>query len=542
MEIFTNKNGNHVIVNKLDYPASTKSLIYYNLNTAGSIISSYTIETISSGIIEFPKISGNDDKLYIVYRLGGEVKTWKSTNVGINWNLNSIIYVSNNTCMGVDLAFGNNSLHVVWSLQDKGSDYATYYQRFDNGDNLVDYKEVTDFTNGKGGRPSVALSASKIHVSFDMGQYAPPGNHGLAYTRDKYFSNNYWETQQQASTSDVVDTKVAVNNNQLFLFYYVSVSFQGDYRTDLYYKTRNINDTNWPSSGTLVKYYGDATNIVKAKLTNNGNLNIIYTDGIYLYWNYYNGSSWGTELQVGNSVMSNSLSFVFNDLFLVSNGGSSVYYRQFNAPPATPVNFNLTTSSASHPYLTWTLNSDPDVYNNSSNGYFLERRLGGNTVPISWSAWSTIATLNGTTSHYEDTYINNASGAGPGVAEYRLKANDNVYDSPYTNSLGIRYGTSSEKIIGSYKDVDVKTYNLLQNFPNPFNPSTEIYYQLPNDGNVKLKVYNIMGQEVMTLVNGFKEKGMYSVSFNAVSFTSGIYIYKLEAGNYVQVKKMILTK
>jgi hypothetical protein len=85
-------------------------------------------------------------------------------------------------------------------------------------------------------------------------------------------------------------------------------------------------------------------------------------------------------------------------------------------------------------------------------------------------------------------------------------------------------------------------YELLQNYPNPFNPSTEIYYQLPNDGNVKLVVYNLMGEEVKTLVDGFQEKGMHNVKFNAGKLASGMYIYKIEAGSFVQVKKMLLTK
>jgi len=101
---------------------------------------------------------------------------------------------------------------------------------------------------------------------------------------------------------------------------------------------------------------------------------------------------------------------------------------------------------------------------------------------------------------------------------------------------------ADKRNFGNNLNGDITEYKLYENFPNPFNPSTEIYYQLPAGGNVKLKVYNVMGQEVMTLVDGFKEKGMYSVTFNAGSLASGMYIYKLEAGNYTQVKKMILTK
>ncbi|MDR3665405.1 MAG: T9SS type A sorting domain-containing protein [Ignavibacteriaceae bacterium] len=100
----------------------------------------------------------------------------------------------------------------------------------------------------------------------------------------------------------------------------------------------------------------------------------------------------------------------------------------------------------------------------------------------------------------------------------------------------------SKRNFGNNQTAAITEYKLYDNFPNPFNPSTEIYYQIPNDGNVKLKVYNMMGQEVMTLINGFKEKGMYSITFNASKLASGIYIYKLEAGTFAQVKKMILTK
>jgi len=83
---------------------------------------------------------------------------------------------------------------------------------------------------------------------------------------------------------------------------------------------------------------------------------------------------------------------------------------------------------------------------------------------------------------------------------------------------------------------------LIANYPNPFNPSTIISYQIPDDGLVTLKVFDALGREVKTLVNEFKSQGKYSVSFDASNLTSGVYFYQLRAGDFVSIKKMILMK
>ncbi len=89
---------------------------------------------------------------------------------------------------------------------------------------------------------------------------------------------------------------------------------------------------------------------------------------------------------------------------------------------------------------------------------------------------------------------------------------------------------------------NVKSYSLAQNYPNPFNPTTTIQYSLANTGNVSLKVYDILGREVATLVNGRQTAGEYTVQFNAANLASGIYFYRLQAGDFVQTKKMMLVK
>ncbi|MBK7630780.1 MAG: T9SS type A sorting domain-containing protein [Ignavibacteriales bacterium] len=86
------------------------------------------------------------------------------------------------------------------------------------------------------------------------------------------------------------------------------------------------------------------------------------------------------------------------------------------------------------------------------------------------------------------------------------------------------------------------TFKLYQNHPNPFNPNTTISYQLPIACNVRLKIYDILGNEVATLVNEEKPSGSYNVEFTTNNLSSGIYFYRLQAGNFIETKKMILLK
>jgi hypothetical protein len=86
------------------------------------------------------------------------------------------------------------------------------------------------------------------------------------------------------------------------------------------------------------------------------------------------------------------------------------------------------------------------------------------------------------------------------------------------------------------------SFILKQNYPNPFNPSTTISYTLPSASNIKLIVYNTLGQTIKTLVSEYKTAGSYTMNFNASALPSGIYFYKLEAGQFSQIKKMIVIK
>jgi len=121
---------------------------------------------------------------------------------------------------------------------------------------------------------------------------------------------------------------------------------------------------------------------------------------------------------------------------------------------------------------------------------------------------------------------------GRALAQTAVTLNANTIKSPAVTS--VPNGVAPQK------------FELSQNYPNPFNPSTVISYQLPVNSQVTLKVYNVLGQEVATLVSGRQEAGSYSVPFNTNkgtrSLSSGVYIYRLQAGSLVSVKKLVLLK
>jgi hypothetical protein len=101
-------------------------------------------------------------------------------------------------------------------------------------------------------------------------------------------------------------------------------------------------------------------------------------------------------------------------------------------------------------------------------------------------------------------------------------------------AAGIRKALASGQLPQSYK--------LFQNYPNPFNPTTTIKYDLPVDARVTLKVYDLLGKEVLTLVDGFVPAGYYQVQLDGSRLSSGVYIYRISAGTFTDVKKLLILK
>ncbi len=171
-------------------------------------------------------------------------------------------------------------------------------------------------------------------------------------------------------------------------------------------------------------------------------------------------------------------------------------------------------------YLNWSTSSE---LNNIA--FDVERMQSGSG---SWIKAGSVAG-SGTTNEIKN-YSFRDNGLSTGRYEYRLKQIDYNGNFEYHNLSG-------EVIVGLPAE-----FRLSQNYPNPFNPSTKIAFEIPSEALVKLVVYDVAGNEVVTLKNENLSAGSYSVNFNGAGLSSGIYFYKLEAGSFSAVKKMTLIK
>jgi len=170
--------------------------------------------------------------------------------------------------------------------------------------------------------------------------------------------------------------------------------------------------------------------------------------------------------------------------------------------------------------LNWTTASE---LNNS--GFDIERK---NAESGNWSKVGNV-TGNGTVSTPQN-YSFTDRGLTTGKYNYRLKQIDFNGNFEYFN-------LSNEVGIGIPEN-----YSLSQNYPNPFNPSTKISYELPMDGMVSLRLFDMAGREVASIVNEVQNAGYYTVNFNASSLSSGVYFYTISSNNFIATKKLMLVK
>ena len=132
-------------------------------------------------------------------------------------------------------------------------------------------------------------------------------------------------------------------------------------------------------------------------------------------------------------------------------------------------------------------------------------------------------------------------------ANYNLAAingegSHGIHNTRLTQKL-LRDAINSLNPTGVQNTVQLPTnFDLSQNYPNPFNPTTTIRFSIPQAGNVRITVYDVTGKMVQTITNSYYSRGTFNVNWNASSYASGVYFYRIEAGTFNQVKKMVLLK
>ncbi len=150
---------------------------------------------------------------------------------------------------------------------------------------------------------------------------------------------------------------------------------------------------------------------------------------------------------------------------------------------------------------------------------------------------STFVQINSSTST-SDT-VKNLFGFLEGTEYFwRLQASNVIGSGPWSDVSRFYASVSSVKEKGGLP----KEFSLSQNYPNPFNPTTKIEFALPQRAQTRIIVYDVLGREIETLLNRELESGYYESNFNAINLHSGVYFYRIQSGNFIQTKKMILMK
>jgi plastocyanin len=150
--------------------------------------------------------------------------------------------------------------------------------------------------------------------------------------------------------------------------------------------------------------------------------------------------------------------------------------------------------------------------------------LRSTTIPASAQSWSnSTGTVFSYVVQISGTYLYQCDNHGPDMS-------------------GSFTATSATAVDDKASQTQPSTYQLEQNYPNPFNPSTRIAYRLAGNAQLKLTVHNTLGQEVATLVSGNQEAGYHEVQFDGSKLASGVYLYRMVAGGYVETKKLLLVR
>ncbi|MCX6163390.1 MAG: T9SS type A sorting domain-containing protein [Ignavibacteriae bacterium] len=293
------------------------------------------------------------------------------------------------------------------------------------------------------------------------------------------------------------------------------------------------------TSGTFSSAYAGVT-LGNSKYSNNTSV----TDYLNRYWTvnqsgisdfscdvtaqYLTADVVGTE--------SNIYAGKYNSSWIILNQADAVNHRltgtvsgfstftggQQGVMPVEISAFNSTVSGRDVK-LNWVTSSET---NNA--GFEIQKSIFGNQN----SEWNKIGYINGngtknipTNYNFTDTKLNS------GKYNYRLKQIDNN-------------GNYAYHILNNSVEIGVPTkFALMQNYPNPFNPKTKIDFQIPNDTKVTMKIYDVTGREIATLLNSeYKKADYYTLDFNATNIASGIYFYRITADKFVETKKMLMIK
>jgi photosystem II stability/assembly factor-like uncharacterized protein len=372
-----------------------------------------------------------------------------------------------------------------------------------------------------------AIRNNEIYKTTDRGEnWFVQSNSGWLYTSIYFIDSLYgWTSQIGGRPFKTTDGGLNwIEHTNLNIWESRDIYFKNDLNGYLLESNKLYETLDEGSTFNLIP--GITGFSIAAKFTHYAN-NTIFITGYKVYRSIDGGLNWidFDELSVirinGLSLLGMGTGFAVGELGIVLKYNDEI----------VPVELISFTSSVNVKDVT--LNWQTATETNNS-GFEIERNTPHNPLSRGEAegrgVWRSIGFVNGngtTTEPQSYSFLDKELSVGK--YQYRLKQIDFDGTFEYSNTIEVEIGNPTK-------------FSLEQNYPNPFNPSTTIRYQIPQDGIVTLKIYNILGSEVATLVNEEKVAGKYEVNFNASSLASGVYVYKIQSGSFIKSKKMILIK
>lgn len=277
--------------------------------------------------------------------------------------------------------------------------------------------------------------------------------------------------------------------------------------------------------------------IFDLEIDNNGNLYVADINRVLIFLNaaakadganadnILGQSSWTSSATGGDA---NGFNGNSGEGLAIDNASQKLFVADFNnnrvlgftASSALPVELSSFTASmtGTSVKLIWTTATEVNNY-----GFSAERKVQNEE----WKEISFIQGNGNSNSPKNYTFVDSSSLSGK--IQYRLKQMDFDGKYEYSNVIEVKVETLTQ-------------FKLEQNFPNPFNPTTTISYNLPKSGLVNLVIYDVLGKEIKRLVSEYKQAGSYKINFDASALASGVYFYSLRANDFVSTKKMLLLK
>ncbi|MFA5806017.1 MAG: exo-alpha-sialidase [Melioribacteraceae bacterium] len=449
-------------------------------------------------------IAADGNVIHVVWYDGVTIAegNWKiyykrSTDGGLTWSAN--VNLSNNVSIAYNpaIAVSGSYVHVVWyDNRDANLDgnMEEYYKRSTDGG--ITWGPEIRLTNNtfKSLHPSIFASGLNLHLVWNDNR---DGNYEVYY-KNSSDGGDTWSADLRLSNTASKSwmPSVAISGSVVHVVWHDSTA--GNW--EIYYKRSTNGGISW---GADTRLTNNSASSQWATLAVSGSIvHIAWTDdrtgtldNIYYKRSTNGGSTWGADTKLS---MKNSNNDSFPSLAVNGSNVHLVFYGY-----RSKSHYDIIYKTSTNAGVTW--GSDVQLTNNPAASNIPSIAVSGSNIHVIFRDW-------------------------------RDGTNSEIYYK--------RYGTSLQKSLAAVEQEEglPTEFQLMQNYPNPFNPTTSISFSIPQAVFVTLKVYDMLGREISTLVNGELEAGYHEVNFDASKLASGIYFYKLQVGGFVDMKKMILTK